>query len=159
AYTGDTDILFSPSGEVISRGLSTDKIILWVRDVSVDGTVQQGQGMSGIPNGDQSLVVVYARTGFIAAHAVYNGVNTVATSTPSNASPTGVQITVANASDIKPGDFLIIDGPGAAQETQQVYQVNGNSVIFYQMMFPHAPGCRVISDPYSYVRNAKSSGM
>jgi type II secretory pathway pseudopilin PulG len=53
---GFYDIVFSPQGPVIGRGLTNGRIILWVRDVSQDGLM-----------GDQTLITVYSRTGLIAA--------------------------------------------------------------------------------------------
>jgi prepilin-type N-terminal cleavage/methylation domain-containing protein len=50
------DIMFSPSGPVMRQGLINGRIILWVRDVSMDGLM-----------GDQTLITVYTRTGLIAA--------------------------------------------------------------------------------------------
>jgi len=55
---GTYDIVFSPTGAVV--GTANDKIILWVRDVTLD---------SNSP-GEQTLVTVYCRTGFIAAQPV-----------------------------------------------------------------------------------------
>jgi prepilin-type N-terminal cleavage/methylation domain-containing protein len=170
-FTGEFDILFAPSGQVISRGLSTDKILLWVRDVSQDTTVGLpgvgiGPGAGGLPAGDQDLVVVHTRTGFIGAHNVFSGVSTVGLTAVTTAG-TSVQITVANAAGIKVGDYLIIDANTAAntalgifQETQQVTNVAGNTITLAQMMSQHLAGqYRVISDPYSYVRSAQSSGI
>ncbi len=53
------DILFSPTGEVTGRGASTGKIILYVRD------------HTKAQNAEDTLIVVYPRTGFIASHPVY----------------------------------------------------------------------------------------
>ncbi len=53
---GYLNILFAPSGEVLGKGASTGKIILWVRDISQDNL-----------EGDQTLIAVYTRTGMIAA--------------------------------------------------------------------------------------------
>jgi prepilin-type N-terminal cleavage/methylation domain-containing protein len=57
--TGNIDILFGPSGAVISRGASEKPIYLWVRNVNQ--TVRQG---------DDTFIVIYPRTGQNAAHAV-----------------------------------------------------------------------------------------
>jgi prepilin-type N-terminal cleavage/methylation domain-containing protein len=55
------DILFDPSGNVMLGGRTTGKIILWVRDVSLDP----------LPITDRErLITVYTRTGFIASHPV-----------------------------------------------------------------------------------------
>ncbi len=92
AAGGTLDILFSPTGGVvanpsISNGASPEKFILWVRDVpqNADATAfpdPRGGNPSGIPPvpigtpptdpkavpTEQSLIVVYSRTGLIAAH-------------------------------------------------------------------------------------------
>jgi len=169
-FTGDVDILFAPSGQVISKGLTTDKVIFWVRDVTQDGNVSlpgvgTGPGPGGLPAGEHSLVVVHTRTGFIASHNVFSGVTTLGQTTVTAATVgTSVQVTVANAGGISIGDYLIIDAntngpPQTFQETQQVVNIVGNTLTFGQMMFPHTPPYRVVSDPYSYVRSAQSSGM
>jgi type II secretory pathway pseudopilin PulG len=54
------DILFSPSGGLSRGSWSTDKIILYVRDTS----------FSDVTMGTPTLIVVYVRTGLIAAHPV-----------------------------------------------------------------------------------------
>ncbi len=53
------DILFSPSGAVITPGMSTNTINLWVR--STDQTYPFG--------GEPTIIAVYGRTGFVAAYA------------------------------------------------------------------------------------------
>jgi prepilin-type N-terminal cleavage/methylation domain-containing protein len=53
---GPIDIMFAPDGRVVGQMASFDKIILWVRDV----TVTDGQN-------DPALVCIYPRTGLIAA--------------------------------------------------------------------------------------------
>jgi prepilin-type N-terminal cleavage/methylation domain-containing protein len=58
--SGVRDIMFAPSGEVIGSAGGNDKIVLWVRDVSLSSPTE----------GAPTLVVLYARTGFIAAHPV-----------------------------------------------------------------------------------------
>lgn|GEM_PF-1967395 len=57
---GAFDILFTPSGSVLSLGVTVDKINLWVRDVTQDLAAPA----------DQTLITVYVRSGFIAAHPV-----------------------------------------------------------------------------------------
>jgi len=57
---GAFDILFTPSGSVLGLGVTVDKINLWVRDVTQDVFAPA----------DQSLITVYVRSGFIAAHPV-----------------------------------------------------------------------------------------
>jgi hypothetical protein len=53
---GSLDILFAPSGNVIGSQAGTDKLILWVRDYTID-----------ITKGEPSLIVVYTRSGWIAS--------------------------------------------------------------------------------------------
>jgi type II secretory pathway pseudopilin PulG len=54
------DILFSPGGGLTGRWLGTDKVILYVRDTSY----------SDVTQGTPTLIVIYVRTGLIAAHPV-----------------------------------------------------------------------------------------
>jgi prepilin-type N-terminal cleavage/methylation domain-containing protein len=54
------DILFSPSGGVMNNPGVAGKIILWIRDTSKDPSAP----------GEQFLVVIQVRTGFIAVHPV-----------------------------------------------------------------------------------------
>jgi len=155
--SGAVDILFSPRGEVITQGLTADKIILWVRDVTQDGGINLN---NPLPAGDHSLIVVYTHTGLIAAHQVYTGANTFATSGVVPGASTTV--TLNTVSDIAVNDYLILDPDNAAvRETEQVISVNApmNQITLGQVVSTHNAGFRVISDPYSYVRNAKSSGM
>jgi prepilin-type N-terminal cleavage/methylation domain-containing protein len=77
------DIMFTPDGRVTGTLAGMDKIILWVRDKTVAGD-----------QGDPTLVVVYPRTGLIAAQPVdlsnYNSV-TLTNSTPYTFTKTGVR--------------------------------------------------------------------
>ena len=66
--------MFGTAGPVVSRGASTGKIILWVRDMTQPST-----------SDDQSLIVIYVRTGFIVAHRV--DMTPSATGTPPFANP------------------------------------------------------------------------
>jgi prepilin-type N-terminal cleavage/methylation domain-containing protein len=61
------DIVFSPQGALMRQGLGYGRIIMWVRDVSLDGL-----------QGDQTLITVYSRTGLIAGCPA-NPVNNYAT--------------------------------------------------------------------------------
>ena len=54
------DILFSPSGTVITKGLTSDKIHLWVRSPN---KVNPGDPFAG----DPTIVSVFVRTGFVGA--------------------------------------------------------------------------------------------
>jgi prepilin-type N-terminal cleavage/methylation domain-containing protein len=64
--SGVADIVFAPSGEVISSGVTTDSINLWVRDFKV--------GSNGIPlaanptDGQQTIIAIFVRSGLTAAH-------------------------------------------------------------------------------------------
>jgi len=67
------DILFAPSGAVVAPGgngtyanLDGGQIILWVRDIGDDPNNPKADTV-----GEQRLIVIYTRTGFIAAHPVY----------------------------------------------------------------------------------------
>jgi prepilin-type N-terminal cleavage/methylation domain-containing protein len=55
------DILFSPSGAIITSGATNSQIILWVRDVTKDNSVN-------VIAGDATMITVQPRTGFIANH-------------------------------------------------------------------------------------------
>jgi prepilin-type N-terminal cleavage/methylation domain-containing protein len=57
-FTPPIDILFSPSGSVVSPAGVSGKIIFWVRDTGKDPSEP----------GEQFLVVIQVRTGFIAVH-------------------------------------------------------------------------------------------
>jgi hypothetical protein len=58
---GTIDILFSPKGALVGRGTATDAIYLWVRDTGLN-----------LFEGDNTLVVIYTRTGAVAAYPVNN---------------------------------------------------------------------------------------
>jgi prepilin-type N-terminal cleavage/methylation domain-containing protein len=57
------DILFSPSGQVISRGVTTDKINLWVRAPSNEA-IHAADEFRGAP----TIVSVFVNTGFVGAY-------------------------------------------------------------------------------------------
>ncbi len=57
--TGTIDLLFAPSGAVIGRGSGADSIYLWVRDQALP-----------LYEGDNTIVVIYTRSGALAAHPV-----------------------------------------------------------------------------------------
>jgi hypothetical protein len=75
--TQNVEILFGPSGGVIGLGSGNDKIQLWLRDTSMDATTSPLN-----PNatflGDQILVTVYVRSGFISANPVDTTMTTTA---------------------------------------------------------------------------------
>ncbi|MBI1913632.1 MAG: prepilin-type N-terminal cleavage/methylation domain-containing protein [Planctomycetes bacterium] len=61
--TGNLDILFAPSGVILTGGLN-GKIILWVRDEDLSN-----RSVPSAP-GEQTLIYIVTRTGQIAAYAV-----------------------------------------------------------------------------------------
>jgi prepilin-type N-terminal cleavage/methylation domain-containing protein len=64
---GSYDILFSPSGAVISPGVTTDSINLWVRDAS---TVAASN-----TDGEQTILAIYVNSGLVAAHPPAPGID------------------------------------------------------------------------------------
>jgi prepilin-type N-terminal cleavage/methylation domain-containing protein len=153
AVTGAVDILFSPNGGLLpTSGVLSDKLVLWVRDVT-DDNVQAGHSLSG----DQTLIVVNSRTGLVSAQPVDSTVNTVASSAPAG---TNVNIQVADVTDIYPGNFLIIAASGGGTyETVYVTNVTGNIVTLSQVVNTYVGAVQVISDPYSFARNGTGSGL
>ena len=61
--TNYVDILFSPSGTVISKGITTDKINLWVRAPISDKSNSEYDPFRGAP----TIVAVFVQTGFTGA--------------------------------------------------------------------------------------------
>jgi prepilin-type N-terminal cleavage/methylation domain-containing protein len=57
---GSYDILFSPTGAVISPGLTTESINLWVRNASA--------AVASTSDGEQTILAIYVRSGLVAAH-------------------------------------------------------------------------------------------
>jgi prepilin-type N-terminal cleavage/methylation domain-containing protein len=145
--TGNIDILFSPGGGLIGIGPLSDKVALWVRDVTQDPTTP----------GDQTIVVVYVRTGFVAAHPVDTSVNA---SLQGIVNPGSTVIQVANPAGISTGSYLVLD-PGPNSETVVVVPPGpaGNSVPISPTAAGHAAGVRVVSDPYGFARDGRTSGM
>jgi hypothetical protein len=63
--SGGIDILFSPSGAVLSN-TGSDRLILWVRDIT----------LPNVTDGAPTLIVTYLRSGLIASYQVNpNGAN------------------------------------------------------------------------------------
>ncbi len=58
--TAPFDVMFAPSGAVVGAAAASDKLIFWVRDITQDTATP----------GEQTLVTVYGRTGFVATHPV-----------------------------------------------------------------------------------------
>jgi hypothetical protein len=77
---GTVDILFAPSGSVVGRAQTGGSIVLWVRDATQDTPPDPVPGyppndpnhlLGTAPFGGQpTLISLYTRTGFIAAHPV-----------------------------------------------------------------------------------------
>jgi prepilin-type N-terminal cleavage/methylation domain-containing protein len=152
-YTGNIDIVFSPGGPVIGRGTSTGKITLWVKDTTQPATAD-----------NQKLIVVYTRTGFIGAHPVNLAANTTLAAA---AAPGSTTITVTNPAGIDPGSYLVIVDP-VSPPTQELVQVSTswtpgstNVLLNGTVMNPagHPAGATVVSDPYTYTRDGRSSGL
>jgi prepilin-type N-terminal cleavage/methylation domain-containing protein len=149
--SGTRDILFGPSGSVI--GTSSSRIVLWVRDVTLDAANP----------GEQTLVTVYCRTGFIAAHPVDTSVNTTlmapVTGMP-GPPPPAQPVQVQNNLGITVGMSLVLDPWLSNSETCQVTAVSGTTgVTLSQVINNHASGAQVISYPYSFALDGRSSGM
>jgi Tfp pilus assembly protein FimT len=159
SYTGNLDIIFSPAGGVIGQGAVSDKILLWVRDVTQDLNQSANNVTQMLTTaGDQTVITIYVRTGFIAAHPVDTSVNTSLTAGSSSGGPVTVQ--VASAANISPGNYLMFDpGVSASQETAIVTNVAGTSVTVGQLLNTHNAGAQVISDPYGFAKDGRSSGL
>jgi prepilin-type N-terminal cleavage/methylation domain-containing protein len=147
------DVVFAPSGSVIGPTTPSGKIILWVRDATQDGLVD-----------DQTLITVYVRTGFIAAHPVDTSSATTLTGT---VAANATSITLGSTSGVTAGSALLIDaGPGALYpEVGTAVSISGNNVtLAYGLKYGHPqPGytapVQVYVNPYSFTQDGKSSGM
>jgi hypothetical protein len=158
--TNSYDIVFSPSGNVIGANTYSDRLILWVRDVTQDTPKIGAANTPLIQNtpGDQTLVVVFVRGGFIAAYQVDNSVNTV--STNQIAPGQNVMMGVQDPSNITAGMYLILDlGVPMKQEAVQVARVIGNTVTLTSVQNAHLAAITVTSDPYNITRSGRSSGL
>jgi prepilin-type N-terminal cleavage/methylation domain-containing protein len=62
--TGFIDILFSPSGQVITPGVATSNLHLWVRSPSEDSGLLATNAFLGVP----TIVSVFVRTGLVGAY-------------------------------------------------------------------------------------------
>lgn len=63
---GSIDILFAPSGAVISAGITTDTINLWVRDCETNP--QPAPAAADPLNGQQTIVAIHVRSGLTTTH-------------------------------------------------------------------------------------------
>ncbi len=70
------DILFAQTGQLLRANRTVGKVVLWVRDTHLDGF-----------DGDQILVAIYTRTGFIATHPADPGPNNDYVTYPPGSSP------------------------------------------------------------------------
>jgi prepilin-type N-terminal cleavage/methylation domain-containing protein len=145
--TGNIDIVFGPSGDIIGQGATSNKVVLWVRDVTQET----------LTPGEQTLITAYVRTGLIAAHPVDTSISTALAS---NVSPgTHVQVALVSTANIAPGAYLVLEPGTSTQETELVTAVSGNSVTLAQVLNAHAANGQVVSDPYSFTRDGRSSGL
>jgi hypothetical protein len=53
------DLMFGPSGEVVTQGVATQTLNFWVRDIT-----------GGAFDGEPSLICVFTRSGFVGAYPV-----------------------------------------------------------------------------------------
>jgi len=142
------DVLFSPAGNLLIPSSVSDKLILWVRDTTQDGL-----------QGDQTLLVVQARTGFIAAHPVTTFPTTSATTSVGPTSNPNFVFTVQNPQGMTAGGYMVLDSGGANPEAQYVKQVSGNQITVGNALYNHTAPFTVIFDPYSFTRDGRSSGL
>ncbi len=63
-----TEVVFSPSGEIIGSLGASGRLVFWLRDVSLDTASLTPAGQ--LPPGDNRLVVVHCRTGQVSTHPV-----------------------------------------------------------------------------------------
>lgn len=63
------DILFAPSGEVITPGVTTASFNLWVRDTT-EPSLGAYDALGNVRR-DPTIIAVYVRSGFVAAHPPY----------------------------------------------------------------------------------------
>jgi hypothetical protein len=68
---------------------------------------------------------------------------------------------VVDATDITPGSYLILDPGTTVGETVLVTAVSGNVLTLAQVQNLHTAAGQpvVVSDPYSFTRDGRSSGM
>lgn len=59
------EIIFGPSGEVTGQLASVGRIVLWLRDTTLNDP-----GPGKLPDGENRLLVIHSRTGQVTAHAV-----------------------------------------------------------------------------------------
>ena len=144
--TDNLDIIFNPDGSVIGPASPSGKIVLWVRDVTEDGLVD-----------DQTLITIYVRSGLIAAHPADTSVSTKLIA---QALANTNQIKVVGAANMLPGEPLLIDAGSTLEEIAIVKQASGNQVVLQSnLQNSHAAGAVVYVNPYSFTQDGRSSGM
>jgi hypothetical protein len=142
------DILFSPTGPVVGSGAVTDKIILFVRDVTKTGL-----------QGDLTLLTINCRSGLIAAQPVDMTTSTTGT-TAVVPSAAAVSLTVASTAGIGAGTYVILDPTGPNPETQLVTGVpSATTITLQQANYPHTAPFTVIINPFTFALSPQTSGM
>lgn len=159
------DILFGSTGQVVGGGAATDKIILFVRDVTKTGL-----------QGDLTLLTVNCRTGLVGAQKVDNSEASTTISNTSLTPPTSPpgplvfnaltgqpQITVSAPVNgmIGPGSYIILDAGGPNPEVQQVAGLNqsGTTIYLQRVNFAHVAPFTVLLTPYSFALDPRTSGL
>jgi hypothetical protein len=146
---GPLDILFTPSGSISLMGAAaaSSNVVLWVRDVTQDGLVD-----------DQALITVYARSGSIAAYPVDTSTSTALSA---NAAAGTATISVANSGIILSGMYLLVDAGAAAQEIVTVQGAPAGNVVTIAapLSYAHGANAPVMVNPYSFTQQALLGGM
>jgi prepilin-type N-terminal cleavage/methylation domain-containing protein len=144
--TGAVDVLFGPSGPVVDSTSATDKIILFVRDVTKTSL-----------QGDLTLLTINCRTGYVGSQPVDTSVFTFG---QNNLIPPAApyQLTLANG-PVAAGTYVVLDADGANPEVQLVQVSNGNVIVLGQVNYPHTAPFKVIVNPYNYALDPRASGL
>jgi hypothetical protein len=157
------DILFSSAGAVLGQVSATNKIILWARDVTQDGL-----------QGDQTLITIFPRTGFIGANQVDMTNQSICTTSltvpprgPSlfyNPSPpppsTLPPITVSSTYGMAAGTYVVLDPTGPNPELSQIaLPPAGGLVQLSRVNYSHTAPFTIIVDPFSFTRDPRASGL
>ena len=67
AAGASVDVLFSPSGAVITPSLTQDKVLLWVRQPDTQSP-NQGGNPNNVFSGTPTIIAVFAQTGLVGAY-------------------------------------------------------------------------------------------
>lgn len=145
---GYFDVVFDPDGKLSLGGgwFGARLLSLWVRDVTLINEKDPG---------DQTLVVVFTRTGMISAFAVDRGV--IAASTAPVSPGIGIVIPVVvspQSTAIEVGDYLVFDVAGN-QETVLVEAFTAGGVQVRSLYKSHAANTPLVTDPYDYARKGQ----